>query len=79
VKQKAWVKDKVDEEIAKNDQVEEADETKQNAEYTLTINTCVNIIKIPNVFAKMNKFAEVFARDKSEEPRSRNVRREKQV
>jgi hypothetical protein len=53
VKQKAWNKDKVDEEIAKKGQVEKADVTKQTAEYTLTINTCVNIIKIPNKFAKV--------------------------
>ena len=37
----AWVEDKVDEEIAKNNRVEEA------AEYTLTANTCVKN-KIPN-------------------------------
>jgi hypothetical protein len=46
-KHQAWVEDKVDEEIAKNNQVEEADETKLNAEYTLTTNTCVKN-KIPN-------------------------------
>ena len=39
--------DKVDEEIAKNYKCKEADETKLNAAYTLTINTCVKI-KIPN-------------------------------
>ena len=39
--------DKVDEEIAKNTQDKEADETKLNAEYTLTTNTCVKN-KIPN-------------------------------
>jgi hypothetical protein len=46
-KHQAWVEDKVDEEIAKNDQVEEADETKLNAECTLTTNTCIKN-KIPN-------------------------------
>ena len=46
-KHQAWVEDKVDEEIAKNNQGEEADETKLNAEYTLTTNTCVKN-KIPN-------------------------------
>ena len=39
--------DKVEEEIAKNYKGKEADETKLNAEYTLTFNTCVKI-KIPN-------------------------------
>jgi hypothetical protein len=52
VKQEAWVKDKVDKVIAKKGKVEKADETKQNAEYTPTINTGVNIIK--------NKHAEEF-------------------
>ena len=47
VKYQAWVEDKVDEEIAKNNQGEEADETKQNAKYTLTTHTCVKN-KIPN-------------------------------
>ena len=65
--QEAWVEDKVDEEIDKKGQVEKADETKQNVEYTLPINTCANSIEIPNVFAKKNKFDEVIARDKSEE------------
>ena len=46
-KHQAWVEDKVDEEIAKNNQVEEADESKLNVEYTLTTNTCVKN-KIPN-------------------------------
>jgi hypothetical protein len=56
VKQKAWVKDKVEEEIAKKDQVEEADETKQNAKYTPTNNTRVHFIKnkIHNKFAKVS-------------------------
>ena len=40
-------RDKVDEEIAKNNQGEEADKTKQNAKYTLTTHTCVKN-KIPN-------------------------------
>jgi hypothetical protein len=44
--------DKVDEEIAKNNKGEEADETKLNAEYTLTTNTCVKI-KIPNKFDRV--------------------------
>jgi hypothetical protein len=39
--------DKVDEEIAKNYKCKETDETKLNAEYTLTFNTCIKI-KIPN-------------------------------
>ena len=39
--------DKVDEEIAKNTKDKEADETKLNAEYTLTTITCVKN-KIPN-------------------------------
>ena len=39
--------DEVDEELAKNNQGEEAAETKQNAEYTLTTHTCVKN-KIPN-------------------------------
>jgi hypothetical protein len=54
-KKQAWVEDNVDEEIAKKGQVEEADETKQNAEYTLTTNICVPILKnkIPNKFAKV--------------------------
>ena len=45
----AWVEHKVDEEIAKNNQVEEA------AEYTLTINTCVPALKnkIHNKFDKV--------------------------
>ena len=46
-KHQAWVEDKVEEEIAKNNQVEEANETKLNAEYMLTTNTCVRT-KIPN-------------------------------
>ena len=53
VKQQAWVEDKLDEEIAKKDQVEEADETKQNAEYTPTTNTCVIKNKIHNKFDKV--------------------------
>jgi hypothetical protein len=55
VKQQAWVEDNVDEEIAKKDQVEEADETKLNSEYTLTTNTCVPILKnkIPNKFDRV--------------------------
>jgi hypothetical protein len=40
-------RDKVDEEIAKDNQGEEAAETKQNAKYTLTTHTCVEN-KIPN-------------------------------
>ena len=51
-KQQAWVEDKVDEEIAKNNQGKEADETKLNAEYTLTTNTCVKN-KIPNKFDRV--------------------------
>jgi hypothetical protein len=44
--------------IAKTAKVEQADETKQNAESTLKTNTYANIIKnkIPNVFAKRGKF-----------------------
>jgi hypothetical protein len=49
---KAWVEDKVDEVIAKKSKVEKANETKQNAEYKPTFDTCVNIIK--------NKHAEEF-------------------
>ena len=40
------VEDKVDEEIAKTNKCEEADETKQNAKYTMTTHTCVKN-KIP--------------------------------
>ena len=56
MKQEAWVKDKVDEEIAKRGKVEETDETKQNAEYTPPTNNCIHIIKnkIPNKFAKVS-------------------------
>ena len=54
MKQEAWVKDKVDKEIDKKGQVAKVDETKQNGEYSLPINTCANSIKIPNVFAKKN-------------------------
>ena len=39
-------------EIAKNNQGEEAAETKQNAEYMLSTHTCVKY-KIPNKFAKV--------------------------
>ena len=58
MKQEAWVEDKFDEVFAKKGKIEKADETKQNAEYTPTINTCVKRIKnkIPNVFAKKGKF-----------------------
>ena len=66
-KHQAWVEDKVDEEIDKKGQVEKADETKQNVEYTLPINTCANSIEIPNVFAKKNKLDEVIAREKYKE------------
>ena len=45
-------RDKVDEEIAKDNQGEEDDETKQNAKYTLTTHTCVKN-KIPNQFAEV--------------------------
>jgi hypothetical protein len=44
--------DKVDGEIAKNYKGKEDDETKLNAEYTLTTNTCVKI-KIPNKFDRV--------------------------
>ena len=45
-----YKKNYVDEEIAEKDQVEEAVKTKQNSEYTLTVNPCVPILKnkIPN-------------------------------
>ena len=46
-------RDKVDEEIAKNNQGEEADETKQDAKYTLNTHTCVKN-KIPNQFAEVS-------------------------
>ena len=44
--------------IAKKGRFEKADVTKQNAEYTPTVNTCVNIIKnkLPDVFAKKGRF-----------------------
>jgi hypothetical protein len=58
VNQEAWVEDKIDEVFAKKAKVEQADETRQNAESTLTTNTYANIIKnkIPNVYAKKGKF-----------------------
>ena len=50
------MENKVDKEIAKKGQVEKVDETKQNAEYTLTTDTCDHILKnkIPNKFAKVS-------------------------
>jgi hypothetical protein len=58
VKQEAWIKNKFDEVFAKKGRFEKADVTKQNAEYTPTVNTLVNIIKIkfPGVFAKKGRF-----------------------
>jgi hypothetical protein len=46
-------RDEVDEELAKNNQGEEADVTKQDAKYTLTTHTCVKN-KIPNQFAEVS-------------------------
>jgi hypothetical protein len=53
VKQEAWTKNKFDEVF-----IEKADVKKQNTEYTLTVNTHMNIIKskLPNVFAKKGRF-----------------------
>ena len=48
----AWVEDKVDGEIAKNNRGEEAAETKQYAKWTLTTHTCIKN-KIPHQFAKV--------------------------
>jgi hypothetical protein len=44
--------------FAKQGRFEKADVTKQNAEYTPTVNTLVNIIKnkFPDVFAKQGRF-----------------------
>jgi hypothetical protein len=52
------IKNKTDVVLAKKNKVAKAAETKQNAEYAPTINTCVNSIKnkIPDVFAKKGKF-----------------------
>ena len=49
------IKNAIDVEIDEKDQVEEAVETKQTAEYTLTINTCVPTLKnkIHNKFDKV--------------------------
>jgi hypothetical protein len=60
VKQEAWVNDKFDEVFAKKGRFEKADETKQTAEYTPTVHTCVIIIKnkLPDVFAKKGRFKE---------------------
>jgi hypothetical protein len=51
---------KFDEVFAKKGRSEKADVTKQNVEYTPTINTHVNIIKnkLPTVFAKKGRFEE---------------------
>ena len=59
--QEAWTKNKFDEVFAKKGRFEKADETKQNAEYTPTVNTRVNIIKnkLPDVFAKKGRFEEI--------------------
>ena len=54
MKQEAWVENKFDEVFAKKGKVEKANETKQNAKYTLTINIIKN--KIPNVFARKVRF-----------------------
>jgi hypothetical protein len=58
VKQEAWTKNKFDEVFAKKGRFEKADVPKQNAVYTPTVNTHVNIIKnkLPNVFAKKGRF-----------------------
>jgi hypothetical protein len=45
VKQEAWTKNKFNEVFAKKGRFEKADVTKQNTEYTPTVNTHVNIIK----------------------------------
>ena len=52
VEYQAWVEDKVDGEIAKNNRGEEAAETKQYAKWTLTTHTCIKN-KIPHQFAKV--------------------------
>jgi hypothetical protein len=44
VNQEAWTKNKFDEVFAKKGRFEKADVTKQNAEYTPTVNTLVNIV-----------------------------------
>jgi hypothetical protein len=46
--------------VTKKGSFEKADETKQNAEYTPTVNTRVNIIKnkLPDVFAKKGRCEE---------------------
>jgi hypothetical protein len=44
VKQEAWVKNKFTNVFAKKGRFEKADVTRQNAEYTLTANTLVNIV-----------------------------------
>jgi hypothetical protein len=58
VKQEAWTKNKFDKVVAKKGRFKKADATKQNAEYTPTVNTHVIIIKnkLPDVFAKKGKF-----------------------
>ena len=58
MKQEAWTKNKFDEVFAKKGRFEKADVPKQNAVYTPTVNTHVNIIKnkLPNVFAKKGRF-----------------------
>jgi hypothetical protein len=58
VKQEAWTKNKFDEVVAKKGRFKKADVTKQNAEYTPTVNTRVIILKskLHQVFAKKGRF-----------------------
>jgi hypothetical protein len=63
VKQETWSKNKFDEVVTKKGRFEKADVTKQNAEYTPTVNTRMNIIKnkLLDVFAKKGMFEEADA------------------
>ena len=45
MKQEAWTKNKFDEVFAKKGRFEKANVTKQNAKYTPTVNTLVNIVQ----------------------------------
>jgi hypothetical protein len=58
VKQEAWTKNKFDKVFAKKGRFQKADVMKQNAEYTPTVKTHMNIIKnkLPDVFPKKGRF-----------------------
>jgi hypothetical protein len=62
VKQDAWFKNKFDEVFAENGRFEKADVTSQNTEYTLTVNTLVDIMtrNIKNT-VKNNPWSALYA------------------